>query len=111
MDPAPKPQPPSPSATEFDDLPAVLTTREAANALRIGITELRKLVDAEAQALKSGKDRKAAIYAAYDRFYRGDIARELVQAVREAGGLFTLDDLANWKVHIEEPVHSSYRGI
>jgi len=72
---------------------------------------LRKLVEAEQQALKSGKDRKAAIYAAYDRFYRGDIARELVQAVREAGGLFTLEDLANWKVHIEEPVHSSYRGI
>jgi gamma-glutamyltranspeptidase/glutathione hydrolase len=72
---------------------------------------LRKLVEAEQQALKAGKDRKAAIYAAYDRFYRGDIARDLVQAVREAGGLFTLEDLANWKVHIEEPVHSSYRGI
>jgi excisionase family DNA binding protein len=46
MDPAPKTKPDTPSATEFDDLPAVLTTREAANALRIGIKELRKLVDA-----------------------------------------------------------------
>ena len=45
MNSAPKSQPPSKSATEFDDLPAVLTTREAANALRIGIKELRKLVD------------------------------------------------------------------
>ncbi|MGN6453826.1 MAG: gamma-glutamyltransferase family protein [Steroidobacteraceae bacterium] len=72
---------------------------------------LRKLVEAEKQARKSGKDRKAAIYAAYERFYRGDIARDLVQAVRAAGGLFTLDDLANWKVHLEEPVHSSYKGI
>jgi len=72
---------------------------------------LRKLVEAEKQALKAGKDRKAAIYAAYDRFYRGDIARELVQAVREAGGLFTLEDLGKWKVRIEEPVSSSYRGI
>ena len=72
---------------------------------------LRKLVEAERAALKSGKDRKAAIYAAYDRFYRGDIAHELVQAVREVGGLFTLEDLANWKVKVEEPVHSSYRGI
>lgn len=45
MNSAPKSQPPSESATEFDDLPAVLTTREAANALRIGIKELRKLVD------------------------------------------------------------------
>ncbi len=72
---------------------------------------LRKLVAAEREALKAGKNRKAAIYAAYDRFYRGDIARELVQAVRELGGLFTLEDLANWKVHIEEPVHTSYKGI
>jgi gamma-glutamyltranspeptidase / glutathione hydrolase len=72
---------------------------------------LRKLVDAERTALKAGKDRKAAIYAAYDRFYRGDIAQQLVKAVREAGGLFTLADLANWKVKIEEPVHVSYKGI
>ncbi|HEX2721420.1 MAG TPA: gamma-glutamyltransferase, partial [Gemmatimonadaceae bacterium] len=72
---------------------------------------LRKLVDAEQQALKAGKSRKEAIYAAYDRFYRGDIALELVRGVREQGGLFTMADLANWKVKIEEPVHTSYRGI
>jgi gamma-glutamyltranspeptidase/glutathione hydrolase len=72
---------------------------------------LRKLVEAERQALESGRDRKGAIYAAYERFYRGDIAHELVGAVRGLGGLFTLDDLANWKVKIEEPVRTSYRGI
>src|SRR5215472_14519808 len=72
---------------------------------------LRKLVEAERKALESGKDRKAAIYAAYDRFYRGDIARDLVRAVRELGGLFTAEDLANWKVKVEEPVHTTYRGI
>jgi gamma-glutamyltranspeptidase/glutathione hydrolase len=72
---------------------------------------LRKLVEAERQALRSGKDRKAAIYAAYDRFYKGDIAKELVRSVRELGGLFTLEDLAGWKVKIEEPVHTRYKGI
>jgi len=72
---------------------------------------LRKLVEAESQALEAGKRRQAAIYAAYDRFYRGDIAHELVQAVRALGGLFTLEDLANWRVKIEEPVHTSYKGI
>ncbi|TLZ53004.1 MAG: gamma-glutamyltransferase family protein [Gammaproteobacteria bacterium] len=72
---------------------------------------LRKLVEAERQALRSGKDRKAAIHAAYDRFYKGDIARDLVGAVRELGGLFTLEDLASWRVKIEEPVHTSYKGI
>jgi len=72
---------------------------------------LRKLVAAERDALKAGKDRRAAIYAAYDRFYKGDIARDLVAAVRAQGGLFTETDLANWKVKIEEPTHTSYRGI
>lgn len=74
-------------------------------------TTWRKLVEAEALALKQGKTRKEAIYAAYDRFYKGDIARELVRGVREDGGLFTMQDLANWKVHIEEPLHVSYKGI
>jgi gamma-glutamyltranspeptidase / glutathione hydrolase len=72
---------------------------------------LRKLVEAEAKALAQGKDRKAAIQAAYDRFYRGDIAKELVRSVQEQGGLITLEDLDRWKVHLEEPVRTEYRGI
>ena len=72
---------------------------------------LRKLVAAEKTARAHGKDRKAAIYAAYDRFYKGDIAQELVRGTREQGGLFTMQDLANWQVHIEEPVHTNYKGI
>ncbi|HUL19484.1 MAG TPA: gamma-glutamyltransferase, partial [Steroidobacteraceae bacterium] len=72
---------------------------------------LRKLVEAESQALAAGKDRKRAIYAAYERFYRGDIAQEFVRGVHEVGGLITLQDLAQWKVKIEEPVHVSYKGI
>jgi gamma-glutamyltranspeptidase/glutathione hydrolase len=72
---------------------------------------LRKLVEAEQQALKAGKSRTEAIYAAYDRFYKGDIAAELVRGVQEEGGLFTMADLANWKVKIEEPVSTGYRGI
>ncbi|MFT5350963.1 MAG: gamma-glutamyltranspeptidase/glutathione hydrolase [Planctomycetota bacterium] len=74
-------------------------------------TTLRKLVEAEASALAAGKNRKQAIYAAYDRFYRGDIARELVRGVQELGGLITMEDLDMWKVHIEEPVKTSYKGI
>jgi gamma-glutamyltranspeptidase/glutathione hydrolase len=74
-------------------------------------TTWRKLVEAEQQALKSGKTRKQAIYAAYDRFYKGDIAREIVRGVQEDGGLFTMQDLANWKVRIEEPVKTTYKGI
>jgi len=71
----------------------------------------RKLVEAERQALSSGQDRKQAIRAAYDRFYRGDIAEEIVRGTREEGGLITLRDLDDWRVLIEEPLHTSYRGI
>ena len=72
---------------------------------------LRKLVEAEQQALKKGKSRREAIYAAYDRFYKGDIAEELSRGTIEQGGLITKADLANWKVHIEEPVKTNYKGI
>jgi gamma-glutamyltranspeptidase / glutathione hydrolase len=72
---------------------------------------LRKLVEAEQKARAAGRSRKEAIYAAYDRFYKGDIAEELVRGTREQGGLFTMEDLARWKVYVEEPVHASYRGI
>ena len=72
---------------------------------------LRKLVEAEQQALAEGKSRKEAIYAAYDRFYRGDIAEEFVRGAQEEGGLITMEDLDNWRVYIEEPVMTTYKDI
>ena len=72
---------------------------------------LRKLVEAEAQARAAGKSRKEAIQAAYDRFYRGDIAREFVRGVQEQGGLITLGDLDRWEPLVEEPLTTRYRGI
>jgi gamma-glutamyltranspeptidase/glutathione hydrolase len=72
---------------------------------------LRKLVEAERQALAAGKDRKAAIYAAFDRFYKGDIAAELARGTQEQGGLITREDLARWQPRWEEPVSVRYKGI
>lgn len=72
---------------------------------------LQKLVDTEQQALKKGKSRKEAIYAAYDRFYKGDIAKEFARGCQEQGGLITEQDLANWKVITEEPLMVNYKGI
>jgi gamma-glutamyltranspeptidase/glutathione hydrolase len=72
---------------------------------------LRQLVEAEKKARAAGKSRKAAIYAAYDRFYKGDIGAEFVRGAREQGGLVTREDLAKWQVHIEEPLHTNYHGI
>ena len=72
---------------------------------------LRKLVAAEAGALAAGKSRAEAIYAAYDLFYRGEIAAEIVRSSAEYGGLITLEDLDRWQVRIEEPVTTNYKGI
>ena len=75
------------------------------------LSTLKKLVEAEQRALAEGKNRKQAIYAAYDRFYKGDIAKEFVRGCQEQGGLITMADLANWEVYIEEPVMTTYKGI
>ncbi len=75
------------------------------------LATLERLVEAERRALEAGRDRAAAIMAAYDRFYRGDVARELVRGVQELGGLITLEDLDRWQVKLERPVSTSYRGI
>jgi len=72
---------------------------------------LRKLTETEAEALAAGKSRKEAIYAAYDRFYRGDIAEEFVRGLQEQGGLITMEDLDRWQVYVEEPVKTDYKGI
>jgi gamma-glutamyltranspeptidase/glutathione hydrolase len=75
------------------------------------LATLTKLVDAERKALAAGKSRKQAILAAYDRFYRGDIAADLVAATQADGGLITMEDLDAWQVYIEEPAVTSYKGI
>ena len=75
------------------------------------LATLQKLVDTEQAALKAGKSRKEAIYAANERFYKGDIAQEFVRGCQEQGGLITTQDLAKWKVLIEEPTVTDYKGI
>ena len=97
-------------------LPHLGEKREAPHVGEIFVQEdlyqtLSKLVEAEKRALKQGKSRKEAIYAAYERFYKGDIAQEFVRGTQEQGGLITMQDLANWKVKIEEPLSVNYKGI
>lgn len=97
-------------------LPHAGAEREAPEAGEIFIQNdlletLKKMVEAEQQALKKGKSRKEAIYAANDRFHKGDIAKEFVRGCQEQGGLISTQDLANWKVKIEEPLKVNYKGI
>lgn len=69
---------------------------------------LRKLVEAE--RANKAKGRKEALSAARDRFYKGDIARELASFSEENGGLFRYDDLAEYAAEVESPVSIDYRG-
>ena len=73
-------------------------------------TTLRKLVDAEAQAKAKGATRSAAIKAAFDRFYKGDIAQEFERFFTANGGAMRASDLAAYEPKWEEPLHTTYRG-
>lgn len=97
-------------------LPHLGEKREAPEAGEIFVQKellatLTKMVEAEQQALKQKKTRKQAIYAAYDRFYKGDIAKEFVRGCQEQGGLITMEDLAKWKPIEEAPLATNYKGI
>ena len=43
-------------------------------------------------------------------FYRGEIAEKIVAAVQADGGCLTLEDFADYDIHVTEPVHGTYRG-
>jgi len=97
-------------------LPHLGEKREAPEAGEIFVQKdlletLTKMVQAEEDALKKGRKRKEAIMAAYDRFYKGDIAKEFVRGCQEQGGLITMEDLAKWKPIAEEPMKVNYKGI
>lgn len=69
---------------------------------------LQKMVDAERGA--RGRGRAAGIVAARDRFYKGDIAREMVAFLQKHGAPFDLSDFAEYYARIEEPAQTTYRG-
>jgi gamma-glutamyltranspeptidase/glutathione hydrolase len=69
---------------------------------------LRKLVEAERE--NKSKGRHEALKAARDRFYKGDIARELATFSEANHGLFRYDDFAGYTAEVETPVSISYRG-
>ncbi|MCZ0935141.1 MAG: gamma-glutamyltransferase family protein [Gemmatimonadetes bacterium] len=72
---------------------------------------LRKVVEAEQAALAVGKTRSEALQAAFDRFYRGDIAEEMARFYAENGGDFTMEDFARHEPIWAEPIHTTYRGF
>jgi gamma-glutamyltranspeptidase/glutathione hydrolase len=69
---------------------------------------LQRMVEAERSAKSKG--RAAGVAAARDRFYKGDIAREMVAFLRTHDAPFALDDFAEFFARIEEPAETTYRG-
>jgi gamma-glutamyltranspeptidase/glutathione hydrolase len=47
----------------------------------------------------------------FDGFYTGDVANRLVKGVTEAGGIWTLQDLANYQVVERKPTISAYKEM
>ncbi|MCC7180563.1 MAG: gamma-glutamyltransferase family protein [Acidobacteria bacterium] len=69
---------------------------------------LKRMVEAERAAKRQG--RAAGIVAARDRFYKGDIAKEMVAFLQEHGAPFDPSDFAEFYARIEEPARTTYRG-
>lgn len=45
-----------------------------------------------------------------DEYYKGDLARRLVAGVRQIGGIWSLEDLANYQIIEREPLVGNYHG-
>lgn len=69
----------------------------------------RRMVAAERAA--AGNGRVAGIHAARDRFYKGDIAEEMVKFLQDNGAPYTIEDFAEFFARIEEPASVTYRGF
>ncbi|MBY0504086.1 MAG: gamma-glutamyltransferase [Bryobacteraceae bacterium] len=69
---------------------------------------LRAMADAEKRA---GGPRTAKIDAVRNYFYRGDVAKKIDAFVKQNGGLLRYEDMAGFKLSVEEPVSTTYRGV
>jgi len=67
----------------------------------------RKMVEVERASTHKG--REAAIQAARDLFYKGEIAEQMVRFCQEENGLLELKDLADFHVDVETPQITTYR--
>ncbi len=85
------------------ELGSIFTQKDLARTLTLMET-------AEQQALGQGRSREAALQAARDVFYRGDVAHRMVQALQDLGGLYTYEDFAEYESPLEEPISITYRG-
>ncbi|MEO8128852.1 MAG: gamma-glutamyltransferase family protein [Bryobacteraceae bacterium] len=72
---------------------------------------IRAMIDAEKKALKAGATRAAAIDAVRDYFYRGEVAKKIDAFSRANNGLLRYEDMAAFRLKLEEPASTTYRGF
>ena len=72
-------------------------------------TTFRRILAAEAGARKAGKTRGQALMAAYDFFYKGELAQEFAAFYKENDGLFTLKDFADYQPVWAKPIRTTYK--
>jgi gamma-glutamyltranspeptidase / glutathione hydrolase len=71
---------------------------------------MRTIAAADRAEFARGKDRRKAIQAGRDAFYKGDIARRIGAAMIADGGLMRYEDLARYQGHVEAPVTTQVFG-
>jgi gamma-glutamyltranspeptidase/glutathione hydrolase len=69
---------------------------------------LKRMVEAEKAAKTKG--REAGVIAARDRFYKGDVAHEMVAFLQKHGAPFDDKDFAEFYARVEAPASTTYRG-
>ncbi len=68
---------------------------------------IKLMVEAETRARRRGRGR--AIRAARDVFYKGEIARRIVEFHEQEGGLLTVEDLADFHAEVAPALKLSFR--
>lgn len=71
---------------------------------------MRTIAEADGAVFARTRDRKAAIQAGRDAFYKGDIARRIGAAVERDGGLMRYADLAGYRGKVEAPATARVFG-
>ena len=95
--------------TAGDFMPSGSPLRTGEVLVRDGLATLfREMIEVE-RASTSG--REAAIRAARDHFYTGEVAERMASFCQENGGYLTVEDLADFSVKVEAPEHGSYRDV
>jgi gamma-glutamyltranspeptidase / glutathione hydrolase len=71
---------------------------------------IKSMMDAEVSARHRGLDRKEAIRCARDVFYKGWVAETIGAFFEEHDAWLRYEDLAQYSVNVEKPLHSTYQG-